>query len=68
MTLELGSLEIAKLCGMGVYVGSKDACASQGCVLVMLALYLGRRRHLSDEDSQRIIGELRHFLMQSAPL
>jgi glucosamine--fructose-6-phosphate aminotransferase (isomerizing) len=40
-------------------VASTKAFTSQVCVLTMLALYLGRTRHLSSIQGQRIIDELR---------
>ncbi|MBA4063018.1 MAG: glutamine--fructose-6-phosphate transaminase (isomerizing) [Isosphaera sp.] len=62
----VGSSIAREACG-GVYlhagpeigVASTKAFTSQCTVLSMLALYLGRTRHLSSIQGQRIIGELR---------
>jgi glucosamine--fructose-6-phosphate aminotransferase (isomerizing) len=40
-------------------VASTKAFTSQVCVLAMLALYFGRMRHLSPQQGERIIRELR---------
>jgi glucosamine--fructose-6-phosphate aminotransferase (isomerizing) len=45
--------------GPEIGVASTKAFTSQCTVLAMLALYLGRTRHLSSIQGQRIIGELR---------
>lgn len=44
--------------GPEIGVASTKAFTSQVCVLTMLALYLGRTRHLSSTQGQRIIEEL----------
>ncbi|WP_164102211.1 glutamine--fructose-6-phosphate transaminase (isomerizing) [Candidatus Laterigemmans baculatus] len=44
--------------GPEIGVASTKAYTSQCCVLAMLALYLGRLRHLSFEAGERIIAEL----------
>jgi glucosamine--fructose-6-phosphate aminotransferase (isomerizing) len=44
--------------GPEIGVASTKAFTSQVCVLTMLALYLGRTRHLSSIQGQRIIEEL----------
>lgn len=45
--------------GPEIGVASTKAFTSQCCVLAMLALYLGRTRHISYESGKRIIEELR---------
>ena len=45
--------------GPEIGVASTKAFTSQVCVLAMLALYLGRTRHLSSIQGQRIIDDLR---------
>jgi glucosamine--fructose-6-phosphate aminotransferase (isomerizing) len=45
--------------GPEIGVASTKAFTSQVCTLTMLALYLGRTRHLSSTQGQRIIAELR---------
>ncbi len=45
--------------GPEIGVASTKAFTSQCCVLAMLALYLGRTRHISFESGQRVIEELR---------
>jgi glucosamine--fructose-6-phosphate aminotransferase (isomerizing) len=45
--------------GPEIGVASTKAFTSQCCVLAMLALYLGRTRHISYESGKRIIDELR---------
>ena len=44
--------------GPEIGVASTKAFTSQVCVLTMLALYLGRTRHLSSTQGQRIIDDL----------
>ena len=44
--------------GPEIGVASTKAFTSQVCVLAMLALYLGRTRHLSSTQGQRIIDDL----------
>lgn len=44
--------------GPEIGVASTKAFTSQVCVLAMLALYLGRTRHLSSAQGQRIIDDL----------
>src|SRR5207237_6803972 len=45
--------------GPEIGVASTKAFTSQVCTLTMLALYLGRTRHLSSVQGQRMIEELR---------
>src|SRR5207248_4346856 len=45
--------------GPEVGVASTKAFTSQVCVLAMLALYLGRTRHLSAAQGQKVIADLR---------
>ncbi|MDB5311331.1 MAG: glmS 2 [Gemmataceae bacterium] len=45
--------------GPEIGVASTKAFTSQVCVLTMLALYLGRTRHLSGAQGQRVIDDLR---------
>ncbi len=45
--------------GPEVGVASTKAFTSQVCVLTMLALYFGRMRHLSPQQGERIVRELR---------
>ncbi len=54
--------------GPEIGVASTKAFTSQCCVLAMLALYLGRTRHISYESGRRIIEELRSLpsLVQQA--
>ncbi len=54
--------------GPEIGVASTKAFTSQCCVLAMLALYLGRTRHISFESGKRIIEELRSLpsLVQQA--
>ncbi len=54
--------------GPEIGVASTKAFTSQCCVLAMLALYLGRTRHISYESGKRIIEELRSLpgLVQQA--
>ncbi|HET6575727.1 MAG TPA: glutamine--fructose-6-phosphate transaminase (isomerizing) [Fimbriiglobus sp.] len=47
--------------GQEVGVASTKAFTSQVCVLAMLALYFGRMRHLSPQQGERIVGELREL-------
>jgi len=54
--------------GPEIGVASTKAFTSQCCVLAMLALYIGRTRHISFETGKRIIEELRSLpgLVQQA--
>jgi len=60
---------IAREAGSGIYlhagpevgVASTKAFTSQVCVLTLLALFLGRMRHLSHPAGKRIIGHLRRM-------
>lgn len=54
--------------GPEIGVASTKAFTSQCCVLAMLALYLGRTRHISYEMGQRLIEQLRSLpgLVQQA--
>jgi glucosamine--fructose-6-phosphate aminotransferase (isomerizing) len=45
--------------GQEVGVASTKALTSQVCVLTMLALYFGRMRHLSPQQGERILRDLR---------